>query len=67
MQRPGRKGGRTPGGNGKDADRDVYLSPDHLWHVTGQDAASKRQDAYKEVTIARLAQDVRPGDVFCSS
>lgn len=42
-----------PGGNGKEADRDVHLSPDDLWHVTGRDAANNRQDAYKEVTIAR--------------
>jgi hypothetical protein len=45
-------------GKGRDADRDVHPIARSLWHVTGQDAASKRQDAYKEVTIARLAQDV---------
>jgi hypothetical protein len=32
--------------------------------VRGLDAASKQQDAHKEVTIARLAQDAWPGDVF---
>jgi len=57
MGRGVKEAGRQ-GGNGKDADKDVYLSPDHLWYVTGQDAASTRQDAYKEVTIARPAQEV---------
>ena len=54
-------------GKRQDADKDVpIVQPEDFWRLTGHDARSIRQDAYREVTIARLTQDVWPGDVFCS-
>ena len=55
-------------GKRQDADKDVLIvQAGDFWLLTGHEARSIRQEAYREVTIARLAQEVWPGDVFCSS